>query len=146
MFTTIFHHITNAASSKLPLHNKGHRYFIMHAKSPFIHSEFWRQFLGSSLRLSHCIISVRFSIRLAYSCIFHCCYSCNHVLSQWHDCDCGQRSHRRSRFARPFRSLRHGRSCHSHGDSPTEVWRRRERSWLVSWLFEWSTASCSRGK
>ena len=30
-------------------------------------------------------------------------------------------------------------SCHSYGDSPTEVWRRRGRSRLVSWLFKWST-------
>jgi len=29
MFTTILHHITNAASSKLPLYKKGRYYFIM---------------------------------------------------------------------------------------------------------------------
>ena len=40
-------------------------------KSFFIHSEVWGLCLWTNLRVSHCMLSVRLSIRLAYTCIFH---------------------------------------------------------------------------
>ena len=57
MFTTILHHITNAASSKLKLYkNKGRHYFIMHLRTDYSLRNL-RTILGSNSRVSKCMIS-----------------------------------------------------------------------------------------